>query len=77
MQQSKVIIAKVNNSPPSFFTTIPNTNKCEKIAPSIVPTPIIAPSKVVRGINIKIEARSSTIPEPILPKGSIPNLVNI
>ena len=77
MQQSKVIIAKINNSPPSFFTSIPKTNKCEKIAPSIVPAPNNAPSKVVLGISIKIEAINSTTPEPILPKGSMPNLVKI
>ncbi|MBC7523164.1 MAG: hypothetical protein H7239_01805 [Flavobacterium sp.] len=47
------------------------------MAPSIVPKPKIAPINVVLGIRIKIDAIASTIPDPILPKGSIPNLVKI
>ena len=42
-------------------------NKCEKIAPNIVPIPKSAPSKVVLGIKINIEAINSTTPDPILP----------
>ncbi len=47
------------------------------MAPNIVPNPSNAPSKVVLGIKIKNEAISSTIPEPIRPKGSIPKVEKI
>ena len=77
MQQSKVIIAKINNSPPSFFTSIPNTNKCDKMEPSIFPAPNKAAIKAVLGTKIKIEANNLTIPELILPKGSMINLVKM
>ena len=43
----------------------------------MVPNPKTAPSKVVLEIRIRTDAINSTIPEPILPKGSIPNVENI
>lgn len=76
-QQRKVIIAKIKSVPPSFFTSIPKINKCETIAPNIVPIPIKAPSNVVRGMRINIEAINSITPEPIRPKGSAPNFEKI
>lgn len=46
------------------------------MAPLINPNPIMAPIKVVRGINMSIEAINSPTPVPIRPQGSMPSVVN-
>ena len=43
----------------------------------MVANPKTAPNSVVLGINIKMEAINSIIPEAILPNGSAPNFVKI
>ncbi len=55
---------------------MPNFVRWKKIAPDIIPSPIKAPNKVVRGIKIKIAAINSAMPVPILPQGSMPSVVN-
>lgn len=66
--------AIINKVPPSSCTTMPRTVKWLTIAPSITPMPNIAPSHVVRGINNRIDAISSAIPEAYLPNGSKPTV---
>ena len=46
------------------------------MAPLINPNPIMAPIKVVLGINMSTEAINSPMPVPIRPQGSMPSLVN-
>ena len=67
MLQTNVIVAKINNVPPSFITFIPNIKRCVKIAKNIVPAAINAPNILNLFMNKRILAISSTIPDPIRP----------
>ncbi len=73
----KTIIAKVNNEPPSPLKLIPNTRKCEKIAPNMINRLPNMAMVFVFGMRIKIAKINSKTPSKILPKGSTPNSENI
>ncbi len=73
-QHIVTIKASKNNWPLSFWTSIPRKSKCDNIAPVIVPRARIAPYNEVLGLKSNIPDINSTIPDPILPQGSIPKV---
>ncbi len=73
---SKTTTASMKSCPPSFWDSMPITNKWEPIAPHISSKLNRAPHKAVAGKMMSKPAISSLMPVPILPQGSTPSLVN-
>src|SRR5262245_9981971 len=62
--------ARPNSRPPSPWTSMPRIRMWLAMAPAMTPIASSAPSGAVDGINSRIEAISSTTPEPMRPQGS-------
>lgn len=73
-EQIKTTIANAKSNPPSPLTSIPKTVKWLKMAPLITPSESKAPNQLNLGINRKIAANNSVIPEAYLPNGSKPTV---
>ncbi len=73
-EQIKTTIASAKSNPPSPLTSIPKTVKWLKMAPLMTPSESSAPNQLNLGINKKIAATNSVIPEAYLPNGSKPTV---
>ena len=73
-EQIKTTIASAKSNPPSPLTSIPKTVKWLKMAPLMTPSESSAPNQLNLGINKKIAATNSEIPEAYLPNGSKPTV---
>lgn len=69
--------AKIKRLPPSPCISIPKNNKCDKIAPAMIPKASNAPKSDVLFHNRIMPANNSITPVPILPQGSKPKFENI
>ncbi len=74
-QQTNTTKARVNNKPPSPFTSTPKMKRCETRAPLITPSPPNAPSQAVRGMSKRTAQTSSATPLPMRPQGSSAELL--